>query len=292
MSALTKIFVVLHVIVSLLLAAGLIVFVNRQENYKKAAEDAKTLAKIADTKATIAKEDADKIAAQMRISEKERDARVAAKDAESAEKDKTIQGLQGQIAASISKDAQATAQITALTSQLGTARDELQKAKDLYASIQNDNDREKGKYAELEVAFNSLKNTAVIGKRNIDYLTEKNKDLDSLLQQATELLRKYNISPGSSTAPEKAALNTEPAININGVVRDYRVINGVPWATISLGSAEAVTRGMQFKVVDQGRFLGYLTVDTVNTHEAVGRLEGDRVNQVRPNLSEVRTHLD
>ena len=34
MSVLTKIFIVLHVVMSLVLAAGLVVFVNRQEHFK------------------------------------------------------------------------------------------------------------------------------------------------------------------------------------------------------------------------------------------------------------------
>ena len=34
MTALTKVFIVFHVVLSLLLAAGLIVFVNRTDNFK------------------------------------------------------------------------------------------------------------------------------------------------------------------------------------------------------------------------------------------------------------------
>jgi hypothetical protein len=50
---------------------------------------------------------------------------------------------------------------------------------------------------------------------------------------------------------------------------------------------------MKFKVIDpaQKKFLGYLTIDTVGVHEATGRLDGPAVDQVRANVSEVRTQL-
>jgi len=53
-----------------------------------------------------------------------------------------------------------------------------------------------------------------------------------------------------------------------------------------------VSKGMVFNVIDreQGDFLGYLEVDSVEPEEAVGRLTGPRVADIRPG-SEVRTQL-
>ena len=85
-------------------------------------------------------------------------------------------------------------------------------------------------------------------------------------------------------------MNPTPTIALDGVVRDKTVIGGVPYATISIGSADQVQKNMQFKVVDHDRFLGYLTVDTVEPHEATGRLEGPHVNDIKSGV-EVKTQL-
>ena len=49
---------------------------------------------------------------------------------------------------------------------------------------------------------------------------------------------------------------------------------------------------MRFQVINarSGEFFGVLTIDTVRQNEAIGRLEGPRVAEVRPGL-EVRTQL-
>jgi hypothetical protein len=80
---------------------------------------------------------------------------------------------------------------------------------------------------------------------------------------------------------------------VNGVVREKRVIAGVPYATISIGSADAVTRGMRLRVLG-GRggqeFLGYVDVTNVEPDEAIGKLSGPRVNEVTAN-SQVVSNL-
>jgi hypothetical protein len=77
---------------------------------------------------------------------------------------------------------------------------------------------------------------------------------------------------------------------INGVVRNRRTIAGQEYATISVGSADDVAKGMQFKVVDRntGDFLGTLTVEAVEPNEASGRLTGPKIADIRPGV-EVRT---
>ena len=67
----------------------------------------------------------------------------------------------------------------------------------------------------------------------------------------------------------------------------------MPFATISVGAADQVTKGMQFKVIDptaRDPFLGYLIVDRVEPNEAIGHLTGPHVNDVHEG-AEVRTQL-
>ena len=88
------------------------------------------------------------------------------------------------------------------------------------------------------------------------------------------------------------AAGTRGGPPIDGVIRATRAIAGVPYATISVGSNAGVQRGMEFKVVshETGDFLGILTVDSVDTNEATGRLAGPKVANIRPG-AEVKTQL-
>ena len=76
------------------------------------------------------------------------------------------------------------------------------------------------------------------------------------------------------------------------MIRDVRSINGIPYATISVGAADNVAKGMEFKVIshDGNKFLGVLKVDMVEQNEATGRLEGPNVAQVKPG-ADVKTQL-
>ena len=284
MSALTKIFIVLHVIVSLLLAAGIIVYVNQRENFKLAAETAKS--QLADEKRVSAE-----WKNRVPLVEAAAAARLVEKDNQIATLNTAVQTAQGSITQRDSQLAelqqnlvQANASGVSANEALKVAQGQLKTQADNLTAVLATNDKLQKQNVESSNRISELTNALDVTTRHDRYMGEQNTQLAQQIASANELLRKYNISPTGTTLPPGGALNTTPAVNINGVVRDFKNINGVPYATISLGSAEAVTRGMQFKVVDPTRnqFLGYLTVDTVQVHEATGRLDGPAVNQVRP----------
>ena len=81
-----------------------------------------------------------------------------------------------------------------------------------------------------------------------------------------------------------------PNANLRGVVRSLKNIGGQDYATISLGSADNVQKGMKFNVIGGNKFLGYLTIDSVDYNEATGHLEGPDLKSVRPG-SEVATQF-
>jgi hypothetical protein len=89
-----------------------------------------------------------------------------------------------------------------------------------------------------------------------------------------------------------AGIRGPAAPAINGVIRAVKPIGGIPYATISVGSADGVAKGMEFKVVNRGTgdFLGILTVDSVDLNESTGRLSGPRTNDIRSG-AEVKTQL-
>jgi len=292
-SALTKIFVVLHVVVSLLLAAALIVFVNRQENFRTAFDAEKKKEIAAMNLADLRTAEVQKIRDQGALVLVDKDAQNKVLQDANATLEKTILDKESQIAALNSDKVQLTASVASANAAVAVAQADMKARQDAYNGLKDADDKAQKQLVETGNRVTELTNALEVTTRHDRYMAEQVAQLSQENSQQRDILRKYNISPTGNTLPAGGAINGTPAVNINGIVRDFRNINGVPFATISLGSADAVTRGMKFNVIDpaKGRFLGYLIVDTVNAHDATGRLEGPLVSQVQPNISEVRTQL-
>ena len=143
--------------------------------------------------------------------------------------------------------------------------------------------------SDLNASVSDLTNKLDVTERERKLLAEQ-------LTQATGEAQRLGAGAvkGAGITPDRAGeyVNRSGMPAINGVIRARQNIAGREYATISVGSADGVTRGMEFKVVDRttGNFLGTLIVDTVEPNEAVGRLEGPRVAEIRPGV-EVRTQL-
>lgn len=293
MSTLTKIFVVLLVVLSLILSAGLIVFVNRQENFKIAAEDAKKQLMAAQNQTALVNTEIAKVQAQSAALAAELANQISALkgqihagEEEVAKRDATINDLQ-------QNQVQSAASIASITQALQVAQKTIKAQDDNLGQIRTSDDKLQKQVVEDSNRITELTNSLEVTTKQSRFMGEQNTQLQQQLAVANEALHKYGISPTGTINPAGGAINTTPTININGVVREFKNINGVPYATISLGTADQVTRGMEFKVIDpaHNQFLGYLTVDNVQDHESTGHLTGPNVSQVRPNVSEVRTQL-
>ncbi|MDB5289014.1 MAG: hypothetical protein JWL69_255 [Phycisphaerales bacterium] len=293
MSALTKVFVVLLVVLSLLLSAGLIVWVNHSVDYQASIDklnaEKTTLQQsltVARGETTTARAQSQAIQVDLTNQVKTANDAAAAAQAGITAKDAEIAGYKSTIAqltatAGTSADAVKVAQ--AALGDMGKNFDALRTSDDKLQKVS----------AEQNTRINDLVNKLDVTERERRYSTEQVTQLQQQLTQVMNVLHQYHIDPSGKPGQVGGPINNTPQVNINGVVRDTRSIGGVPYATISLGSADAVTKGMQFKVVDPQRnqFLGYLTVDTVEPHEATGRLTGPNVQDVRASVSEVRTQL-
>lgn len=75
--------------------------------------------------------------------------------------------------------------------------------------------------------------------------------------------------------------------DLKGVIRDVKTRDGQTYATISLGSADKVEKGMEFSVINpiSMTFLSKFIVDSVDTNTAFGRLEGPHVLDVKPDYA-------
>lgn len=298
MSALTKVFVVLHVVLSLVLVSGMVVFVNKVEDFNKQA----TTAKAETARERAAKEAA---LAETAAVSGERDRAVSAANARAIANEQAYNNSLTQIAdlnnqlqqAKLASDKAQTDLANAVLAM--KAAQEAQKAAEegLLASRKENDDLQR-KYSDALVAVTDQTNKLDVMNARYRKLQEDATSLQSRVDelQAGGRTTGLRAGGGAGAAPasgsEAAATGTSDNVNIKGVVRSKKNIQNVEYATISVGSADNVTKGMRFAVIDRAgnRFLGYLTVDSVDYNESTGHLTGPAVNQVQPG-SEVVTQL-
>ncbi|HEX2971515.1 MAG TPA: hypothetical protein VHP11_04245 [Tepidisphaeraceae bacterium] len=278
MSPLTKLFVVLLVICSLLLTAAMVVFVNQTENFRKALVEADTKVTglerdkvAADTAATTANTNADQQRKEASRQAAQLQGEIAKLGDELGKKGVENNRLQAQLAA-------AQAQVMDLTSAQKLAQQNLGDLQKRYDAIITENDKTRLANAELTGANTDYQKRLDEAERERRWLAEQNLQLKKDNTQARNLLAQNNIAFDAGPARKVVAPN------LKGVIRTVKAAQGVTYATITLGSVDKVEKGMQFNVVNQftNEFLGKLTVEAVEPNEAFGRLEGPRIQEVKP----------
>ena len=285
MSFLTKLFVVLHVVLTLLFVSATIVWVNRVEDFRKTngalsaqLTAARAEAQSAINEAQTARADAlavrQQVGAEIDRARKERDDALA----EVRERDVQLAQLQQNLA---SADARAQASTSGLETAMKTnslLQDQLNQSRETGNKIQQQN-------TELLTDNSDLRQKLSVSTRQ---LQNSNEEIEELRNQVAG-----GAGPaGGQQIPGAAPTPNPNEVAVNGIIRDRRNVNGVNQATISVGTADNVRQGMVFYVIDRqaGDFLGTLTVDRVEPREASGRLAGPRVTEIKAG-NEVRTQL-
>lgn len=287
MSPLTKVFVVLLVVLSILFVAGTIVFVNRTEDYKVYVTAGKAEVQRAHTERDEANRDLVAFKAQSASDSQAKDQQLTVAHDDLQHAQENVTKLNGQVAELQSNVAQLTAASASTAEALKLAQGRLATQQDQLGELRTAADKAERQYTDATIRIGDLENKLQVTEKARRFLAEQNTQQAADLERAQKTLHDNNLQPG-----ENRAIVTEPTIAINGTINDKKVIAGVPYATISVGGADQVTKNMQFKVIDRekNQFLGYLTVDTVEPHEASGRLDGPHVEAIQKG-NEVRTQL-
>jgi chromosome segregation ATPase len=289
LSPLTKVFVVLHVVLSLLLTAGLIVFVNRTENFKGTLASAVAKENVAEASASAAAADAqaarqaaDSAVAQVNTQIKDVQGQLAAAQTQIAGKDANL-------AQAASAAAMASADSARLTEALKASEDQKTKQADILAQARTDMDALVHKNSDLNGAVSDLTNKLDVANVERKNFSEQVVEQQNQNKKYVQLLQDNGISPNQAAGLRP---NGGGAYAINGVIRGVKTVNSIPYATISVGSADNVQKGMQFNVIDRDKhlFLGYLTIESVEPNEATGKLEGPNIADAHTG-TEVRTQL-
>jgi hypothetical protein len=286
-SALTKIFVLLVVVLSIVMTAGTVVWVNRSENFAKTgAAQAAALkmkdAKIASLTADVALIGGERTQIQQSMQHQLDDLQRAnmTLQAQLNDKDTQIAQLNGNLAQATAAQKSANDALTVAQKMIDTQNTTLADSRKSETDLQKEK-------AELSFAVTDWTNKFEIVNRQERDDREQITQLQNDNRKYQETIHKNGLSENGPT------LNSESLVKVNGVVRSAQKIGGVPYATISVGQADQVTKGMQFKVIDPSArdpFLGYLIVDRVEPRQSFGHLTGPHVNEVHEGV-EVRTQL-
>ena len=79
---------------------------------------------------------------------------------------------------------------------------------------------------------------------------------------------------------------------VEGTIREMRVVAGVVYATVSVGTDDGIRRGARFRVYGgptRREVLGTVVITNAEPEEAVGRVVGPRAAEVRAK-DNVRSH--
>jgi len=282
-SALTKTFVLLHVVMSMLLAAGLIVFVNRVDNFQATATANKATLQLAEQRANEATAELQTMNSNLRNVQQTAAARITQAQDTINQRDIEIARLNTDLARANSQLASAQAALTGSNDALKVAQQNQGTLQGQLASLRQTHDKLMQQFTEANLSINDISARLAQTERQRRDLAEQVADLNQQVQRGGG-----GRTDAGGNGPQQAGgrMGINPNVNVNGVVREKRVIAGVPYATISIGSADAVQPGMTLKVLG-GRngteFLGYVRVTNVEPDEAIGRLEGPRINEVTTN---------
>ena len=292
MSPLTKLFVTLLVVLSLLQTAAVIVYVNKEDFNRNAANEMKD--KLQAREAELEQARQAMMAAQQQLTEVQRDANArtaqSAKDIIAAQQQAA--DLSVQLAKAASTNAAQQLDMGRLTEGLKAAQDTTARLNDEVTRLRTTNDQLVKQSSELNGTVSDLSNRLDVTERERKFLAEQLTESQNQNQKLGGLLKQQGIqAPGEAASASNTVNRAGPPIT--GVVREVKSIANMPYATISVGSADQVAPGMEFKVIsNNGDYLGAIVVDTVTPNEATGKITGpaDKRAQIRPGV-QVKTQL-
>jgi len=278
-------------VLSLLLVAGVVTYVNTNDFWKTAAD--KTSQDLRETKSDNAR-----LNNQVASITTQTSSALEQKNTSIDSLRKDVAQLQQQIAQRDGQIAELTANLSLATSAQTTANDALKAMQAAYAErsktyddLRGNYDKQQKQLVETSLRIDELTNMVDVTRQQSKFYGEQVAQLQQDLAKANSILKQNGISANAQNA--SATIGGAPLVPVTAKVEETKMIGGVKYATINIGSADSIGRNMQLKVVDprNHQFLGYIVIDTVYPHQAIGRLEGPRVNDVTAQVSEVRSQL-
>ena len=288
MSPLTKLCVGLLIVLSLLTSAAFIVYVNKEDLTQTALKQTKASLDSERLKTESLSQQVQSLQSNLTSQQQEAASQANAASAENSRLQQDISKLNVDLAKASGTGASQQLDIARLTEALNASQTTSGKLGEEVTRLRTGNDTLVKQSSDLNSTVSDLTNKLEVTEK------ERRKLAEQLTQTQADAQHMSDVIKGAGLAPQQQAraANASGSPAINGVVREVRPIAGNQYATISVGSADGVQSGMEFKVIDRAsqNFLGTLTIVSVEPNEATGRLVGPNVAAIRPGV-EVRTQL-
>src|ERR1700722_8855454 len=165
------------------------------------------------------------------------------------------------------------ANLQQLNAQLGIALAANKQDDQTINDLRDSNNKLIQSQAENDAGLARQRQLAETYGRQVEYLTEQAKKSEDLIKAYSAVITEHHLSVPLN---QPVGYSGPP---VSGVVQNKQTINGVTYLTISVGSADNVQPGMEFRVVDSQsqppKFLGIMTVTQADVNSAIGRLTAD-----------------
>lgn len=272
MSILTKVFVVLVAVLSIMLVTLVVPFVHNTQNYRQVAEEAKLDAAVASATAKVLQGENEAMAQRevQKVTElksalqslQENNGELIAKLASAEATASTEKAAKVQAEANLSRLIAAEEQhaqiVKAMDAELQSRRPEMVK---LQRQIIEMIDRNNEISSQLEAQNRLVRN-------NAEELTQQGVYISQLEEQLAK------VSPESrATTAATPTGEFEASTTIQGTVTDVQKADDLTFAQINVGSSDGVQENMKFLVHRSGQYVGTLVVTKVDTKASAGRVK-------------------
>ncbi len=276
MSVLTKVFVVLLVILSLLLSAAAVTFLNTVPTLEDDLASAQESLRIAESTASAAN-------TQAEFARGTANARVAQAETRLTALQDRIDSLRQELQTARAEAADVKGQLALEQATVASTAEALtfttrnvEALQDRVAQLREENTAAVRRFGDTQAALAQAENELRFARQSLQNEQTKNLELNQQLSQAATVLENAGIN-----LAEAGGRGGAP---VNGVIVNRRALASGPVATISVGRQDDVREGQEFAVYDKdnGDFLGVLRVTTVDDQEALGSLRGPGINRIQP----------
>lgn len=276
MSPLTKVFVVLVTLLSVVLVALVIPFVAKTRDWQAHAQDLQTELVVAQKKAEQTEQDIQNLysatsqqVTQLLEQNKQLEAQLQQVTTAQSQAEQATADLRGEIEkkeADISSltatAAQSSKLLETVSQNLKDAQEELTNAKTRNIRLVDTNTQLQAEVSNLERQVRRLRETMV-----------------QLEQQNRQLTAQGGASQGSDETGSSSVLAGK---KIAGSITDVENIADMTLVLMDIGQSDGVKQNMKFNIERNGTFVGNLVVETVDTAEASGRVTLKARGSVQP----------
>jgi hypothetical protein len=274
-SGLTKLFVVLVTVLSVMLVAVVVPFVANTQNYRELltaanqrAQTAEQSAQHAETQRRLAEDRAGEAGRQQTEGRRDLEGRITAMSTELAAARSAQRALEtenAQLRASVENFGAAVKQYAVITEglkvELDGRREELLRQQTRNIQME---DRNRDLDSQLQTINSQLRRT----REMITQLEERNREMETKLAMVPEDVR---VRIGTSTAETTSPII--PATPIRGSVVAVEQVGDHVFVRVNVGTNDGVQPNMKFWVHRNNQFLGTLVITRADQTDSAGRMD-------------------